>query len=186
MLDLEDLRALTVEERRQLRRMLADLDDLHPLDDPRVIRRRRLGLVFFSSACVFLIFWIGYLAATLPRTYEATHWKASWAGFDVFLLAGLAATAWASWRKRQVFMIFAVATAALLVCDAWFDITTSWGTRDLPMSIASAACVELPVSALLLVGVRRIARLSLEVTRIRTGAEGPLPSLRRIPLFTVD
>lgn len=186
MLDLEDLRALTEDERRRLRRMLAELDDVHPLDDPRVRRRRRFGLVFFAGACVFLIGWIVYLAATLPRTYEATQWKTSWAGFDVLLLAGLAGTAWASWKKRQIFMIFAVATAALLVCDAWFDITTSWGTNDLPMSLASAACVELPVAVLLLVGVRRIARLSLEAARIRGGAEGPLPSLSRIPLFIVD
>jgi hypothetical protein len=184
--DLEELRAMSPEQRNALKRALAELDDVHPLNDPRLRRRRRVGLTYSTAACVFLIAWIGYLAVALPYTYRATDWRFTWAGFDVLLLAGLGATAWASWRRRQVLMVFATATAALLICDAWFDITLSWGTGDLPMSIFSALCGELPIALALLTAVHRIAVTSLAITRLHSGQVGPLPPLRKVPLFITD
>ena len=186
MYDIEELREMSTEERRQLKHALAEIDDIHPLDNPRLQRRRHLGLAFATVACVFLIAWIGYLAVSLPRNHEATAWRFAWAGFDVLLLAGLTATAWASWKKRQIMIGFATATAALLICDAWFDLTLSWGTHDFGASVVTALCGELPTAAALLTAVHRIAKTSQVVAYIRSGSDGPLPPLYKIPLFVTD
>jgi hypothetical protein len=186
MVDLETLRAMTPAERHELKRALAELDDLHPLSDPRLMRRRQLGITLAVSACLFLIVWIGFLAVTLQHSYTARNWNVAWAGFDVLLLSGLAATAWASWHRRQIMIFFAAATGILLICDAWFDITLDWGTHDVWASVFNAVCGEIPLAVALFTGVRRIAKTSVEVARIRVGLEGPTPPLHKVPLFTTD
>ena len=52
-----------------------------------------------TVASAVLIPWIVLLALTLPRHYVAGHWRLTWVGFDIILLASLAATAWFAWRR---------------------------------------------------------------------------------------
>ena len=59
-------------------------------------------------------------------------------GFDVLLCGALARTAWLAWRRSPFVVNVASATAALLVVDAWFDVTTSPGGQDLVVSAATA------------------------------------------------
>ncbi len=85
--------------------------------------------------------WTIYLSLTL-HTYRLT-----WVGFDVLLTAALLATAYAAWRRHPLVGLLAAATAALLVVDAWFDVTLSAGPERTG-AILSAALVELPLAAL--------------------------------------
>ena len=44
-------------------------------------------------------------------------------------------------------IVLAFMASALLICDAWFDITTSSGTADVSVAVASAMLLELPLAA---------------------------------------
>ena len=91
-----------------------------------------------------LVPWIVVLAVRLPREYVAGNWDVAWVGFDVALLLGLAATAWAVWKRRQVAVPAAIVTGTLLVTDASFDVLTASTARDRAVSITFAVLVELP------------------------------------------
>lgn len=97
------------------------------------------------SAAVLLP-WAGYLALSLPASVSARHWPVAWAGLDVVMAAGLAATAWlAVWRDRR--MAFpAVSTATLLLVDAWFDVCTAPAGSPFVMALGGM-CVEISVAA---------------------------------------
>jgi hypothetical protein len=102
----------------------------------------------FLGMSVVLLPWIVYLRLSLPQQQMAAHYRTAWVGFDVILFGQLARTGIyaASARFRTRVRPHAAACAALLVADAWFDMTTS--TRDqLPVSIAMAVLVELPLAA---------------------------------------
>jgi hypothetical protein len=99
-------------------------------------------------ACLGLAAWMVTMAATLPAHYVAGHWDTAWVGFDAILLVSLAATGWTAWRASPLAPAAAVTTAALLVCDAWFDLTTANTGPDLLTSASSAVLLELPLAAL--------------------------------------
>lgn len=183
MIDEAELRRMSPEERRQLAHALAVIDAPHPLQDPKMERRRRLGLLVMMGACVFLAAWIGILAVTLPRHYTAGHWRLAWIGFDLAELVAFAATAWASWHERQVLVVCMLITGTLLWCDAWFDVVLSAGGRDFWTSLAAAAFLELPLGFLMFAGARRVLKMTFVVVMRLEGVTGPVPRLRRIPLF---
>jgi hypothetical protein len=106
--------------------------------------------VFLLVAAVVLAPWIAWLATSLPCHYQSRHWGIAWAGFDsglavVLGLTGLAALRRAPWLDRA-----AVAAAALLIADAWFDIVTSRGAHAVTLAVAEALVLELPIAALCL------------------------------------
>jgi hypothetical protein len=120
--------------------------------NPR-LRLRVIHLLFVS--CIVLFAWIILLGVTLPKRYDADHWNLAWIGFDVALLIGIAGTAWAAWRRRVVIVLFATATATLLLADTWFDVTTA-RSKDLGVSVLQAAFIEVPFALFLLYVVRRV------------------------------
>jgi hypothetical protein len=127
---------------------------------PRRIRSRypgRLVLPLVIGAAG-LLGWIVTLAVRLPERYVAGHWNVAWVGFDVILLASLVATAWAAARRPHLAPAAALVTAVLLLCDAWFDVTTASGSVDVAVSVASALTVELPAAGILLWAARRQQR----------------------------
>jgi len=63
----------------------------------------------------------------------------------------------------------AVATATLLIVDAWFDVTTAQPGWPLAQAILLAVFVELPTAALAFYILRRVERLS---PRRKQAAEG--------------
>ena len=174
---------MSLDERRHLAQLLAVIDEPHVLRDARFQRRKRLSLLLSMGACVVLAGWIAVLMLTLPKHYTAGHWRGAWVGFDFALLAAFAATAWASWRERQALIICLAVTGTLLVCDAWFDLILDLGTRDIWMSVASAAIAELPLAFVMFTAARRLVRMSVGVVMQLEGITGPVPALRRIPLF---
>jgi hypothetical protein len=191
-------------ERRALTRLLAELDERPPaepdpyLHDPALGRQRRLVLFISAASCVILAGWIVLLAATLPHHFNAHHWRLLWVDFDVILLAAFAATAWATWRKRQILILLLMLTGTMLCCDAWFDVGTSLATNGIWISAASAAFAELPLAFLAFTGARRLLKATVEAGlpapasagaqpagswRAAEGADRAAgPSLRRTPL----
>ena len=202
---------MSQDERRQLARVLTELDgpvQAGPLldaqanpyvTDPKLRRQRRLALFVSAACCVILAGWIVVLAATLPRHFDAHHWRAVWVNFDVLLFAAFAGTAWAIWRERQVLILLLAGIGTMLCCDAWFDVGTSLATSGVWISLLTAVLAELPLAFLAFAGARRLLRATVEaslrspvlaVTRaletIPAGTRGPAKdltcSLRRTPL----
>ncbi len=208
VIDEAAVRQMSKAERAELAALLASLDvsapdeprpGQHPTDpylsSPALRRSRRLALVISAGCCVALAVWIVVLAATLPRHFNAHHWRALWVIFDVLLLAAFAATAWATWRKRQILILLLMVTGTMLCCDAWFDVGTSLATSSMWLSIASALLAELPLAFLAFTGARRLLKTTVEASldvpssqaaRDQAAADGagrgPGPCLRRAPL----
>jgi hypothetical protein len=144
---------------------------------------RRWFIRFLSVCCVVLIPWTIGLGVSLPRTYVAANWRLLWTGFDVVLLGSLSVTAWGLWKQRQVFVPASIITSVLLLCDAWFDLFTANGHRDVIVSAASALFAEVPLAAMLgLLSVRAL-RVGARAARA-LGQNAPLTSLWRTPLIT--
>ncbi|WP_051951794.1 hypothetical protein [Actinacidiphila yeochonensis] len=150
--------------------------------DPHVRHLRVLFLAVITGSLLFLVPWIGYLAVSLPEHHEVDQWRLAWVGFDGALVAALGTTAWCAWRRLQIFVPWALVTAALLCCDAWFDIVLDWNSDDLLGAILTAALAELPLAALLVYAARKMMRLTLLLAWRRVGRTGPVPPLSRLTL----
>jgi hypothetical protein len=183
MFDEAELRRMTSEERTRLKRALARLDAPRPFTNPVIQRRRKLVIAFTLLCMVVLAVWIGVLAVTLPPHFRSGGWRTAWVGFDVALLLVFAAAAWAAWRRRQILIMCLVVLATLLCADAWFDATLNWGTRGFMLSLVTALVVELPLAGLMLLGTRRLMRLTLGRMEALEGMPGPPPPFWRVPLF---
>ena len=73
----------------------------------------------------------------------------------------LIATAVLAWRGTELVALTASAGGVLLLCDAWFDISTASGTSGMKTAIAFAVLFELPLAALLLwIAVGVIGRMA--------------------------
>lgn len=168
--------AMSPAERRELiRRLQRPLAELVPATAYERERRIRLGLMIGGAAA--LIPWIIYLAFTLPDTYVAHNWPATWVGFDSLLVLFMAATAVLGFLRRQVLILSAFTTGVLLICDVWFDVMTA-GPRDLWASLLTAV-FALALAAVLITGTLRILRL----TATRYWVLDPGTSLWRLPLL---
>jgi hypothetical protein len=183
VIDEGDLRGMSREERRELARLLASIDEPHVLRDNRSRWRRRVALLLSMGSCVVLAGWIAVLMLTLPKHYTAGHWRGAWVGFDLALLMAFAATAWAAWRERQALIILLTVTGTLLCCDAWFDVILDLGTRNIWESVASAALAELPLAFIMFTAARRLVRMSVGVVMQLEGITDDIPPLWKIPLF---
>jgi hypothetical protein len=182
MLDESQLRLMSPEQRARLARTLAALD--RPRPDPKARLRRKLALAVVLACCVFLAAWIGVLAVTLPSHYRAGGWRGAWVGFDVVELFGFAAVAWTAWRGKQLLVVALIVTSTLLCCDAWFDLTLDWGTHGFSFAVFSAVCGELPLALLMILGARRLLRLTIATAMAAEGVPGPVPPLWRVPLIS--
>ncbi|MER7182143.1 hypothetical protein ABT404_22095 [Streptomyces hyaluromycini] len=148
------------------------------------LRRRHRRAVGQLALCVFvLVPWTLYLAVSLPDRFEARYWPMVWVGFDVMLLVSLAGAGAAVWLRRQALIPMSFVAATLLVCDAWFDVSLSWGRDDVWGSVASAVLVELPLAFLLVMRARRVLKISARLAWQRLGLAGEPPPLYRLPLF---
>lgn len=144
--------------------------------------RERL-LLALAVAAIVEILWTIFLGWRLPLRYEAHHWDLTWVGLDVGEIAMILATAWAAWRRRALFIVFASVLAALLLLDAWFDVTTA-NPSNLRESVFLAVFFEGPIALLLLHYARRAAR-----TFLREHFDGrrlaSLP-ISKVPMTPID
>jgi len=107
----------------------------------------RIAGPLFAVLSLLLIPWIVFLATVLPSRQLSRHYDFAWAGFDGMLLIALATTAYFALRRSRNLSVAATSAGTLLIVDAWFDVLTS-RHRELPVSIAIAVLVELPLAAL--------------------------------------
>jgi hypothetical protein len=121
----------------------------------RIARRRRGRIAFvYAAGAVILVGWAAHLGISLPDVNMARHWNVAWVGLDVMIVITLSWTAWRAGHGDRRVVVPAVATATLLIVDAWMDVSTA--TRgDLWQSVVLAACVEVPLAALSLFIARR-------------------------------
>ncbi|MFE2288150.1 LPXTG cell wall anchor domain-containing protein [Streptomyces sp. NPDC059443] len=114
----------------------------------------RLSAVL-TGAGLALLPWMLVLARTLPQSAEVSNWATAWIGLDVMLAAGLTGTGLLLRRKDTRVVPVAAATAALLLMDAWFDVTTSAGSEQ-TLALLLAFGAELPLAmACAVVAARR-------------------------------
>ncbi|NNM46192.1 hypothetical protein [Knoellia koreensis] len=110
---------------------------------------RRLGWVFAVLALLTAP-WVVFLAIRLPSDRAATHYDLAWAGFDLGLVAALAATSYAALRVGAWLPVAAAVTGTMLVVDAWFDVVTAPTPDERWIALAMAALVELPLAGVCL------------------------------------
>ncbi|MFE1292083.1 hypothetical protein [Streptomyces sp. NPDC058751] len=120
----------------------------------RAMTRSDWALVLLGVTAVALVPWMVLLVRTLPANTEVRNWQVAWAGLDVLMATGCAATAVLGLRRDPHARLTASATAAVAVLDAWFDITTAQPGAPLVQALACAvaeaglacACVFLALS----------------------------------------
>ncbi|MFE9570743.1 hypothetical protein ACFYMW_19840 [Streptomyces sp. NPDC006692] len=113
-----------------------------------VLRRRPRLATVLTGAGVALVPWMVVLAKTLPQTTEVSNWSTAWIGLDALLAVGLTGTGVLLRRNDPRVAQVAAATAALLVMDAWFDVTTAAPGSELATALTLALAAELPMAVL--------------------------------------
>jgi hypothetical protein len=113
-------------------------------------RQRRYTLQVLTASAVGLVPWTVLLWFTLPSGHTVRQWRTAWVGFDALLVLAMACTTVLGWRRHRAVVVAAVGTAALLICDAWFDVSLALGTPGVWLSTALAVCVELPLAVFLI------------------------------------
>lgn len=111
-------------------------------------RRHRQFAVLYLAFAVLLVPWTLFLFISLPDRNVSHWWSVTWGGFDVLLVIVFVGCAYRILRLSPLTASVSAAAAALLVTDAWFDITLAGSRRDFWIAVAMAALVELPVAAL--------------------------------------
>jgi hypothetical protein len=157
---------------------------MYRIGDPtRRDDRRRIAIVIIAAAIVTTL-WSLTLFVSLPRSFNARQWELVWVGFDVLLLGpALTWTGWLLYQGRLAAVMWCVACATLLVCDAWFDVTTSFGTSSFMVSLALAAFVELPVAVWFLWMAHRIRHNQLVRVYELLGADPDSIDTSQVPIF---
>jgi hypothetical protein len=142
------------------------------------IARGPLLALLLTVATVEIV-WTIFLGLGLPRRYVADHWDLAWVGIDLAEIVMMFLTAWAAWRRRALFILFATVSATLFLIDAWFDITTA-RRGDVWQSGLVAVGWEIPFAFVLYwIAGRAIRRLSGASV---PEAERDATAIRRIPL----
>ena len=148
-------------------------------------RFRRMVAKFIAIVVAALIPWTIYLALALPPRYDARHWTLVWVGFDTVLMGVLAHAAWAMWFRRQVMVATALVAGTLLLCDAWFDVMTSFGGRDELITLLTAFAGEIPAAMFFFFVAHRGMVGTVRTVHELSGASGPPPKLRSAGSFSV-
>jgi hypothetical protein len=124
-------------------------DSLADRRDSLIARLRRIRvwlLLVVGGVAVALLPWTAYLSATLPSKHLTEHWDIAWAGLDLFEPASLVLLFVAIARRSPFVPMFAAVAGTALLCDAWFDLTTSG--RGFYWALAEALGAELPLASL--------------------------------------
>jgi hypothetical protein len=120
-------------------------------------RSRRTALAYMVMG-VALVPWTVFLALTLPRREIDTHYRGAWVGFDILLVVAIVFTAYYAFRMDDRVQLPAMATATLLVVDAWFDVMTAGGGRNTLEAVVMALFVEIPAALFSLLLARQVNR----------------------------
>jgi hypothetical protein len=117
--------------------------------DGRIRARRSpggLAALVAAGVAAVLLPWCLILAATLPSTYQAGHWKLTWIGLDCGTAIAAGLTAYLLHRRNRYAALTAMAAGTLLTADAWFDMSTAAAGFDRTLSVTEALLLELPLA----------------------------------------
>lgn len=128
----------------------------------------RVGLGLLVAAAL-MVPWIYLLSGSLPDTTRVSGWSRAWVGLDVMEGFALLGTGVLLLRRDPRVSPVAAVTAALLLVDAWFDVTTSASGHALAIALGMALLAELPLCAL----CGLIAARTLEFERRRRAIPYP-------------
>jgi len=134
-----------------------------------------------ALVAVGLVPWTLYLTFSLPSRHVTQDYDVAWVGFDIALATAFGATAWSAVRKPHWLMAFAAALGTMLICDAWFDVTTSAGGSERMEAVLEAVFAELPLAAICGYIVYDAERFLLTMRRLRR----PTPAARRAVLRAI-
>ncbi|MEU0089517.1 hypothetical protein [Kribbella sp. NPDC006257] len=129
--------------------------------DGRVRPRRSPGgiaVLVAAGVAAVLLPWCLILAATLPSTYQANHWKLAWIGLDCGTAIAAAFTAYLLHKQDIRAALSAAAAGTLLLADAWFDVSTSGPGLDHTLSLTEAVLLEVPLAICAFVVASRALR----------------------------
>jgi hypothetical protein len=117
--------------------------------DGRIRARRSpggLAALVAGGVAAVLLPWCLILAATLPSSYQAGHWKLTWIGLDCGTAIAAGLTAYLLHKRNRHAALTAMAAGTLLVADAWFDVSTAAAGFDRTLSLTEALLLELPLA----------------------------------------
>ena len=141
-------------------------------------RRRRLATLLalaLAVAGVGLLPWMIYLAISLPPRSTAWHWPAAWVGLDALEAMGLVGTAALLLRRDHRYCLTSMATAGVLLADAWFDMATVAPGSGAVASMLTAALAEVPaLVACIGLAVAGLRRLRAEAAGCPADRLGPV------------
>lgn len=185
--DRADVQRWSLEQRAQVARLLDEAIE-RPVAGSRPPKQRLLLLSVTCVGAVLLLPWMAYLAASLPRSHSVRAWNVAWVGFDGVLTVTFATTGWWLFQRRQAAILGLIATATLLFCDAWFDVSLGWGSSDQLWALSSALAIELPIAVLMVASALRILRRSSTIVAQLRGQLGPPVSIwkQRFVMVTPD
>jgi hypothetical protein len=110
-------------------------------------RHIRQAGVLLIGCVVALCVWMVLFGMTLPSEVTARHWATAWVGLDAMEACCLAATGILTLRGDSRVGRVAGAATALLMADAWFDVTTAQKGSDYLFAIILGVGIELPLAA---------------------------------------
>jgi hypothetical protein len=143
------------------------------------LRRIRVWLLLIvGGVAVALLPWTAYLSATLPSKHLTEHWDVAWAGLDLFEATSLVLLFFAIVRRSPFVPMFAAVAGTALLCDAWFDLTTSGS--GFYWALAEALGAELPLAALCFWLAFEVSEaIGLSAATGAASAAAPRPTLPR-------
>ncbi|NHN57197.1 hypothetical protein G9U51_15605 [Calidifontibacter sp. DB0510] len=119
------------------------------------LRRWRWVPRVYLICAALLVPYAVFLAVTLPARSLSDHYRLTWVGFDVLLIIVLLRVSWHAYRRDPQVVLTATVAGALLVTDAWFDITTSAPGEPRVQALLAAALLEIPGAIVCAVLARR-------------------------------
>ena len=118
------------------------------VNDPVRGRPRRWAAPIFFAVALALLPWTIWLSWVLPSRHVSEHWDLAWAGFDVALAVAVGATGLGIYRHAAWLQGAAAAAGAMLLADAWFDITLSSSGAGFWGAVGQAVVSEIPLALL--------------------------------------
>jgi hypothetical protein len=107
--------------------------------------------IVVMASVVFLIPWTIWIFNALPDRVIVRSWDLAWTGFDILLSVILFFTAISAYKKSSWTVTLAPVSAALLIVDAWFDVTTASTVDDHATAVVTAVFAEIPLALICMV-----------------------------------
>ena len=113
----------------------------------KMLQNKKL-LIAFSILGMFS--WLMYLRFTLPKTYNAQHWRMAWIGFDTGLFVSVVLTIVSHFQRNARAINSAIVSSTFLFIDSWFDVITATKGIDRISAFILAFAIQIPLGIYLI------------------------------------